>query len=554
MSSDSLYPCKTSLDGNFSIFMTAMKHDVNLKKNKKFNEWYQSFTDLGWDIHPYFDPELAKSDSTTKKKRAFDPRQIFTPATHDSMFGKSGNLNKGQDKKSWIPDRLDPRKNDSHSVDSLLLSRKATDQYINQELQLLCDKNNGQPIFSFKIEWADFWFFNDGTRILAFKTHLIKTTKNGCEYTPSIGDLNVFNRTIRFLSSGDFGWKIRVENSSDCLLWADLILKHWLGELHPADLFDRNSKYFKVLTTAQIPNITSNQEEFLWNAPSMDPPVDFAKHYAAYERGEWNEAMSAYQRASLLGFPSVSEFLLYELAATTDEGAAGGLNGTRGWQMSPAYLSKLLDEQGIEIWEYSRGLALHDSVAFLAYDESMPTILNTERWYYPLYVYFYHLQFRLNCFAEEIVDPALSGLIESRRLKNEFMTFRNQFWFCSVTVDFQGEIISDRLKKAMRVDSLYETVQSEVNEISEFINEKIERGKNALLAALVIAFYPISYLWEISGISDLLHNYAKSHYMLTVASTIGFILILILGSAWLVPKLARWGQHILSRVSKLLSS
>jgi hypothetical protein len=285
----------------------------------------------------------------------------------------------------------------------------------------------------------------------------------------------------------------------------------------------------------------------------MDPPVDFKQHSASLEKGEWNEVMSGYQRASLSGYPSIGDLALYELASTGDEGSAGGLNGQRNWQMSPSYLANLFKEQGIEIWEYSRGLVLHDTCAFLAYDESMPTLRNAERWYYPLYVYFYHLQFRMNCFAEELIDPELTGLLESRRLKNHFMAFRNQFWFCNVSADFQGEIISDCIKKAMRLDSLYETVQSEINEISEFIEEKIELGKSAFIAALVIAFYPISYLWEISGLADLLQNYARTHYLMTVSCTLGFILVLILGNVLLLPKIAGWGQRFYSRISKLLS-
>jgi hypothetical protein len=555
MSQDKVYPCETILEDNLSIFFTAVKHDVAARNIKNFEEWQESIKKIGWTHHRYF-----TSKSPIKE---FAPDSILTPAALDALLG--GN-----------PEEA--RSNQVKHNKNFILTLEGEQNYINSELQLFNsneDKYKNNIIYFFKIKWVDLWFFNDTVGILSFKTELIGVNNDNVNATPTINDLNNFNRILRLPTYGDDGWKVRRGDETALQFWPGLVYDKWLGGVSktplnvlakpkqpsskpygsrlPTDLWDRNNRYSKVLTAARIPNLSSKESEFLWNAPLMDPPVDFKRHLASLEKGEWNELMTGYQRATLSGYPSMGDLALYELASTGDEGSAGGLNGKRGWQMSPPYLANLFKEQGIEIWEYSRGLVLHDTCAFLAYDESMPTLLNTERWYYPLYVYFYHLQFRMNCFAEEMVDPELTGLLESRRLKNQFMAFRNQFWFCNVSADFQGEIISDCIKKAMRLDSLYETVQSEINEISEFIDEKIERAKSAFIAALVIAFYPISYLWEISGLADLLQDYAKNHYLITVSCTLGFILVLILGTVLLLPKIAGWGQRFLSRISKLLS-
>jgi hypothetical protein len=586
MSHDKIYPCETILKdkGNLSIFFTAVKHDVATRNIKKFKKWQLSIREIGWTPHPYF-----ASPSLTRK---FEPHSILTPAAFDALLG--GNPEEASSIYEEIIDLTGNPKSQKTQAKlniNFILTLDGEQNYINSELQLFYsneddekkDKDEGNIIYFFKIKWVDLWFFNDSVGILAFKTELIGVNNEYVNATPTLNDLNNFNRILRqptHGNDGDHGWKVRRGNEPPLQFWPQLVYDQWLGGVSetplnalaktqqpssswemkpygsrrlPTDLWDRNNRYSKVLTAARIPNLTSKEDEFLWNAPLMDPPVDFKRHSALLEKGEWNEIMASYQRATLSGYPSIGDLALYELASTGDEGSAGGLNGKRGWQMSPPYLANLFKEQGIEIWEYSRGLVLHDTCAFLAYDESMPTLFNTERWYYPLYVYFYHLQFRMNCFAEEMVDPELTGLLESRRLKNQFMAFRNQFWFCNVSADFQGEIISDCIKKAMRLDSLYETVQSEINEISEFIDEKIERGKNAFIAALVIAFYPISYLWEISGLADLLQDYAKNHYLMTLSCTLGFILVLILGTVLLLPKIAGWGQRFLSRISKLLS-
>ena len=231
-------------------------------------------------------------------------------------------------------------------------------------------------------------------------------------------------------------------------------------------------------------------------------------------------------------------------------GDAGGFSNKRDWQVSPEYLRALLQKNGIEIWEYWRGMALHDSLAFLAYDENMPIDWQAEAYYYPLHTYLYHLQFRLNCFSEEIIDQELNDVLKARQIKDRFNKFRNQYWFRDITVDFQGVEITDKLKAGLEVGTLFGMVESEIADISEFIDDKINKGKQSLFAFIILAFYPITYIFEVSGISESLTELGNNSTGQSI--TIMSLVILLIGLLLLryLPKISEKALRIYARFYK----
>ena len=449
----------------------------------------------------------------------------------------------------------------------------------------------------FSVKWVDLWFFNDQTAVLAFKAELIGDETNAdSEDVPVLNmqELNEFNRYLRDPNyNRDPKSQLQVVNLASGEKhdwWKTLVFDRWLlstgkkvehglsdesgeflgiklprplgktasggfnigvlGRVSDGDSAterrDHYSRYAKLITMAQIPDLgtrisgtteqgTASEVEFLWNAPVTDPPFDFSGHYESCVSGKRMDIFSAYHFATMEGYPTAGDYLLYDLATTGNVGGAAGFSG-RGWQVSPEYLRELLGEGAIEIWEYWRGFALHDSLAVLATDKSMPMVpkkVNEKRHgsqletrYYYLYVYLYHIQFRLNTLSSEIIDGDLVDLYKSRLIQNRFNQFRNQYWFRDLTVDFQGVYIADKLKKALRLDDAFQTVEEEIQDVASFIDEKLEKGKQALITLLLAVVTPVIYLLDVLGVKDVLVRYGETHRVESIATAV-VVLILV---------------------------
>ena len=300
-------------------------------------------------------------------------------------------------------------------------------------------------------------------------------------------------------------------------------------DLKPAEFLDEyvdnHAKYCKLLTFAEIPSLepapghehrSADELSFLWNAPIVDPPPNFEEHYAEMVDGKRPDLFSAYNNATTHGYPTMGDYVLYDLASCGNSGDAIGANGSVLWQVSPEYLREIFGESSIEIWEAWRGLALHDTLAFLSTDQTMPIKWQAESRYSFLYIYLYHAQFNLHVLSREIIDNELSDLSKARRINDRFNKFRNQYWFRGVTVDFQGLIITDATKTALKMDDIFETVSAEISEVTEFIDDKIAKGKEALIAMVVAGLYPITYIYEIMGVGSYFDSLGEKNPLLGI--------------------------------------
>ncbi len=548
-----IYPVSTELERHYSIFSIALKHEIGYRNRAVL---LQAMKRTGWKPHDY----IVSSDSRSSSERSlFRPRDIFTPAAHQAMFGSQHNQDQSRDVDMLVACRLNPKDEQFPGVQSLLLSLDFAHVH-ELENRFLATIDDDRCTYVLRIDWADLWLFNDQTGILSFKVTIQSMRENALERKPGINDLNRLNRRLRWFETPIF--EISYESGSDLLpFWQSVVFQQWLGvtsgetnllgssctpESFRDSHIDRYTRYAKLVTMAQVPDLASETDDFLINAPVTDPPIEFQSHTHLLEARKWSPVFSAYQLATVQGYPTKGDYLLYDLASTGDEGNAAGLSSRKDWQVSPEYLRSLFATQGIEIWEYWRGMALHDALAFLSYDRSMPIGWQAEAYYYPLYVYHYHVQHRLNCFSEEIIDQELSDVLQARGIKNDFNKFRNQYWFRDLTKDFQGLEVAKKLKAGMGIEEIYNTVEAEIAEISDFINDKIDRGKQSLIAFLVLALYPIIYLFDILDIHAKLLAYAERNQTISVLVTVVVIILLGSASIFLMPRITSLTQRMYS--------
>ena len=591
------YPSSTELKQQYSIVCIAFKHSVSLsQKDFVFDKWIKTLLEYNWRVHDFLLGTGKRSGNDEKDPEtneiiysSFKPHSIFNPNSQEMTFGFRGTILPSSSTKKTeeiIKRQLDPKQNVSGSkstyyADNLLLTLKHSKDNFLQKNLIYQFKNTK---ITFEIEWADAWFFNDLTGILSFKAKIINVHENNVFRPHTITDMSILNRRLRNLMEKDKKKdeeKVIVTEDSDNQdrkwLWEDIIFDQWLGaktkdsinilgsknasmntdqidlfKKHHIDTFTRNAK---IITMGHIPNLDGGQKdnpkireriEFLWNAPVTDPPVDFSEYTESIFSGKRPEIFGAYHFATMEGYPTKGDFLLYDLASTGNEGDAMG-EGDRTWQVSPEYLRYLLAEQGIEIWEYWRGMVLHDTMAFLSYQENMPIVHQAESYYYPLYVYFYHVQFKLNCFSSEIIDQELNDVLQSRDIKDRFNKFRNQYWFTDVTVDFQGIEIARKIKTGLQINNLFETVSSEIGEISDYVDDKMDKGKQSFITFMVLALYPLFVIFDLIEIWSF-HDWfiSKIQTYPIVASV--FIVCIVALFVTIVPRYISKITNLLKRI------
>ncbi len=552
------YPGTTALEGQVSIFLLAFRHAVSYDG---VDDWLGRVERLGWCVHPYL-PAAPEPFRTECEGRIFAPQQVLTPTALTTIFGHTWGTGGRRDwaaDRRLLRDRLSPRHGRARHVENLLLTRDPERcRWIGRCLQASPPPTTDALVFT--IEWVDVWLFDDNSGLLAFKARLEEVRPTpGAARSPTLTDLGGFHRYLRDWRDRDVKVVPASGQGPERRFWEDLVCGEWLGGetpgghllmgngTRPQDRFDGFSHYCKLLTGVQLGEVGDGEEAFAWSSPLADPLAEYPyrRHFGELRTGEWGNALAAFQAAAIAGYPTYRDLFLIELATTSDEGAAGGHGGRRGWQYSNEYLRRLLETDGIEIWEYWSGLAVRDVCAFVSWSREMPLIRGgqLEGRYYPLYAHAYHLRFELDDIGAHCVDH---DLVDNRRLRiqlRRFETFRTRYWFKEVTRDSQGVEVFTRMRRGLEVDALFASVSEEVREVGEYLEGRAERGRQLLVTLLIAAAYPL-YVWfkDASGntwIGPLLERYTQFNSMYpwwalgaAVLMILGLFLVLRLVAVW----------------------
>jgi len=522
---NNMYPEPVVFDEHYTIMMIAFNHQVNwsgLSNEARRNTYTKTLIDHQWQIHDYFTSE--KDDLGVVQRKCllrFQPENIMTPHAHEVLFGE--NLFKGEqgresDISSFISDRLNPDIGTVGLSESLMFSL-STSSWLNKAL-IARDTSGKKPIeYTFQINWVDMFLYNDGTGILAIKVQSV-ANNNG------IDELSLMNRTLRDFKNSNLTVQIKNSNDNAKSFWNEIVFKEWLAfdetiedkswfnklssdettvskglllidAASPQSAFDHFQRYCKTMVVAKTPDISEGKTGLLWGRPLSDPPVYYSdQQHQALEEGQWNVTLAASQKAIGAGYATVRDLVLFELATVSSEQASTGWKGGRGWQYGLEYIRKVVDNNFIRIWEYWGGMALRDTCVFVSYDKSMPVMWQAESYYYPLYMLAYHNRFRLDGMSQGIIDYDMADVLHGRKMRDDFQRFRNHYWFQDVTTDFQGVEVYQQMQHGMGLHEQYDTVASEIADVSDHLQEKWDRGTRGLLTGLAILFAPLMEVWN----------------------------------------------------------
>lgn len=543
------YPFDTGLrsagsgtdEGGWGILLVSLGHRVHgpqgwskltqrCRLRRLQRQWGSSREALGWRLHPY----VSEGAPTGACGRRFAPHEVLTPSTYDALLGRNCGPGTDEELISRRMDRFDPVC--PHPEPLLLALGNGADNWLGMPLDLIMPavaggggSDAGPRRLGFRIEWVDLWLFPDhqglaalGNALLSFKVSPL-TVAVGRERRPyHLGDLAELLRGLRSIGTGPEAARVLPSSAAGAGagLWRELV-RRWLGVeldqagqrvqaaipsaasdnlllLREGDTFwgDRYSGYVKLLTAARIA-----QPEGLgaanWDCPQVMPPFVPARSERERAQGDWSGEQSAWVQAAGAGQPTVGDVVLYELASTSAEGSVLGLGGDLAFSVSTDYLRGLFEQSGITIWEYWRGLALRDTCAFLAREDSMPILEQAESRYYPLYLHAYYCQLRLHHFSQAIIEHELNDQRQARRIEQAFMEFRNQFWFQEPATRFQGVEVVAAMHAGLALTALYTSVAAEIGEVAGYVDRKSAAGRQQVIAILLVLLFPVSFLWDL---------------------------------------------------------
>jgi len=471
------YPEAVRFSDQYTFFCMAFSHEVNRDTVNTENKVIsKALFDGGWQIHPDM-----QALPTTKKF------SIFTPQVDASFYGETSPV-LGQDACAdchhFIESRLDSAKGAKHAAETIILRNNIGTDY--------SFKDKDQNLYTFHLFWLDLWLFADGTGIISFKADL-KGDRN-------ISSLAVFHRHLRDTQAAEVSLVGQASEAEPVNLWSDFILNEslqhgtclGLKESDVGSLFDPYQRNAKVLMAAQFETPLNDEYSLAWGRPLMDPPILLnTEHKNRIATGAWDTTLAAVRGAVVSGYATVRDMVLFELATVSDEGASLGWNNDKTFQYSSEYVREMIDSQFVEVWEHWNALMLRDSCVMLSFESQMPLVVDgnhpkkygqAETRYYPLYILTYHLRYSLDRMSEELIDSNLSDAIKSRKLREKFIRFRNQYWFHEVTTDFLGREVFEKMKVGIGVECAYEAVKDEVDTVNAYIREKWAASTAGIIA------------------------------------------------------------------------
>lgn len=189
---------------------------------------------------------------------------------------------------------------------------------------------------------------------------------------------------------------------------------------------------------------------------------------------------------------------LYELATCT-------LTKDPNYVPSAETLQAMLQQNWLALWANWEALALQDHVFYLAKNHLGFLGRNVENDYLNLYLLTLYQKTRLRLLAGELQilqAEARPPLDKAKRLRQQFVEFRNHYWFEEASIRPQGNNVYRRYQQGLEVRPLYEEVKTELDELEEYYREQTSKRIASAINVLTFLGVPVGIAAELFG--DLL--------------------------------------------------
>ena len=334
---------------------------------------------------------------------------------------------------------------------------------------------------AFTIDWVDAYLFPFQVGFLCFKIRLPDEAEGGLDET----------RLQRFM---EFHQRFRDVNTDGMIhacgsqghessVSKEQFLRKWLDPME-TDITRRFTKGMEFRLGDYIYRYKLFSFAALQDDDWLDDFVDQDGYYQGIDR---------------------LDALLYEMATTSSLFTLknNDLMNIK-WHPSMKYLKdELLQRNRISLWRFWRGMALKDTAIFLSIEgKEQPPAVQYENNYFPLYIYVLNLKMQLFQFANQLNLRRLRG--NDRRIArvlDDFLLFRNEFWFSEISPNFQMEILYTKFKEGLEIEVDYKGVSTEVNDVFQSQESRFDRRLNwkvmiLTVGAMIVGFFGMNSIME----------------------------------------------------------
>lgn len=494
-----------------SIFIAPVEHSLNKKLLKRD---LSKINKDGWKIVHRADDSDDFKAYFNNKRQILHLNELGNDAIKQSVTDKMF-THKEEDSINSILDSIE------NSGTMFELLPQPEKNFINKDLYFDADHYAGMR-YHFTINWVHLWLFNTGIGMLSFKAKLIRVEdkSSGVSYQTDIGHIAKFNRCMRckheITDKKVSFYTYEDQKISESHFFKDIAIDNWLknspnsssmilaldSESIDQKLLQNQYSHMRVLTWAYLNPYRKdgkiNQDrKVLWNMPNVWPEHGYESIDSSLFEKDWGALASSLHFANMEGYPSIKDYLLYDLAETGEYLSSWRENNV--WALNPEYLKSLLQNQHIEVFAEKDGLAVKEALAFISTrtPETMdPNLLLAEEWeslHYPLYIFMLHVDAAINKF-EKLTTNAYKAPERYLQRTKDFQKFRNTFWFHQYGSRNTSRVIANKINLALDIDERFEHIEKEMQEVSNSIVQATQQIKSILITMILILVYPI-WLW-----------------------------------------------------------
>ena len=498
-----------------SIFIAPLEHSLS---RKVFKRNLHKLRKDGWGvIKGTNDPDGFKAyfadNSATGIKQIFHLDHIGNEAIRKSITSKMFTLDDLKDDKAII----DSIENAGTMLELLPSPNK---NFIGQDLYFESDYFPTER-YHFVINYVHLWLFNTGIGMLCFKAKLIRVEDTDFVKDKKINLSHIarFNRCMRCLHEIRGGNTIFYSDKTKIAenhFFKEIVMHKWLSEgpnqpsrvlglsadIFKAKLLDKQYSHMKVFTWAYLDLDHGNEQEIknrklIWDQPYLWPKPHNTTLANDLSNEDWTPLDSSMHYAVMEGYPSVKDYVLYDLAETGDY--LSSMDSNNMWALNPEYLKSLLLNQHIEMYMDKDGLATFETLAFIStrtHKADIGSSGNEDNWesnIYPLYILLLHVSATINKF-ENITTDAYKAPERYLQHTKDFQMFRNSFWFHQYGNKVQDKIFASKIINALDISARFNHLEKEMQEVANSIVQVTQQYKAIALSTALFLLYPI-WLW-----------------------------------------------------------
>lgn len=488
---------------NFTLLIYPFRHNLTEGRDRRLLKQLSSCWKPWWS-------RLVNEKSSELLERTLDDTYFFMPYISRLLFPEIACLRLGGNGQEIEQEIERARQLANLSIDQLAeklgphgmlrLTYDASALATLSGLQLKFADDFSAPV---SLKWVDVALFPQHVGFLILKAQLDKPH-------PTTDELNDFLYHLRFVHPPKIGWRLAHWNltiAGTTITFSNQELIEFLlqgfaaGSTGPAPTLDaylsgqdKNDTLRRFSTTEEGQVFGQTLREYTYAC--IDAPPQ-APHFPAAEVAKQGSGSSARNNEPIFDSPAAK--VAYELVTCTQTSLPDN-------EPHPEAIKQLMEKGRIALWTNWEGIALHDNVVFLGTIATPFTrgdlAENVENDYFYLYLLALYQKMRLSILSGELMRQSADlyrNLDEARAMVDSFADFRNHYWFANVTFKPQGTTIYQQFQRGLNVESLYESVSTEVSELQEYYESKAGRRREALLFFLTFVGLPAGVLAAMFG-------------------------------------------------------